>query len=579
MVSKIRLLDENTVNKIAAGEVVEGPNSVVKELVENSLDAEASDVIIEIKTGGRYLIRVSDDGVGMSGDDAILCLDRHATSKIRDINDVNSLATMGFRGEAIPSISSVSKFTLMTKSRDDSSEGTMVAVDGGRLVHQGAVVRDQGTTIEVKSLFFNVPVRKKFQKSVSVDVSNVHKVVIAQALAHPEVSFKLLSDNKTLMKCSAGELKKRISEVLGKDFIDNMRPLHYQEGGVVLEGFIGEPVYTRPNRTGQYIFVNKRCIWSGSISNWVGDGYGMRLATNRYPVFVLHITMPGDNVDINVHPQKREIRLRNGLLLRDVVVRGVDKALEVSLRRGFAESVAVPEPKISNFKPSFLWKGGVVRDDVKMVSKEEDVVPGLFEDKLRAPTVIATMKRYILAKGFKDDCIVIDQHAAHARVVFEQLQEKDLPILSQQLLVPYTFDVSSSETGLLEGYLEDINKLGIGIRSLGGNTFVVDAIPQILENCDVKTLIFEILEELQDTDVSHAISKKMEKKIAFAASRLAITTKSCLTLEQAQNLVDRLLKCKSPEHFPNGSPVMVSLGEDVLETIFKEERICHINKE
>ena len=167
MVSKIRLLDENTVNKIAAGEVVEGPSSVVKELIENSLDAEASNIVIEIKTGGRYLIRVSDDGVGMSNDDAILCLDRHATSKIRDIDDVNSLVTMGFRGEAIPSISSVSKFTLMTKSRDDSSEGTMVAVDGGRLLHQGSVVRDPGTTIEVKSLFFNVPVRKKFQKSVS----------------------------------------------------------------------------------------------------------------------------------------------------------------------------------------------------------------------------------------------------------------------------------------------------------------------------------------------------------------------------------------------------------------------------
>jgi DNA mismatch repair protein MutL len=563
MTSKIRLLDEQTINKIAAGEVVENPASVVKELIENALDAGSTELIIEIKTGGRYLIRISDNGFGMSADDGILCLERHATSKIKKIGDVNCLGTMGFRGEAIPSIAAVSKFTLMTTPEGCGENGSMVVVEGGRLLHQGSVVRSRGTTVEVKSLFFNVPARKKFQKSVSIDVSNVHKTVIAQALSHPGVGFKLLSDNKAILSCVAADFKTRIFDVLGQDFIDNMRPLDHEEEGVVLKGFIGEPVYTRPNRTGQYLFINKRFVSPGSISKWVNEGYGMRLATNRHPVFVLQLELSGDNVDVNVHPQKREVRFRNGILLRDIIARAVDKALGAVPR-----VAAVQQPET---KPVFqkVWTGNLFKEELQK-AREVEPPPEIFEGVKTTPCVVSTIKNYILTKD-GDHFMVLDQHAAHARIIFEQLQQKGSNIASQSLLVPYAFDVTTSEAGFLNECLDEINALGISLRAIGSNTFMVDAIPRVVEKCDVRSLVLEILEELQAGGDARVVSVEMDKKIATAASRMALNTNTFLDVHQAQGLVDSLFKCQSPEYAPNGSPVILILSSEILDQMFAEK--------
>src|ERR1700733_11151590 len=315
MPSRIGVLDEHTINQIAAGEVIENSASVVKELLENAIDAGSTEISVEIKAGGRQLIRVTDDGCGMCRDDAILCLERHATSKIRNLEDVYSIGTMGFRGEAIPSIASISKMTILT-CEEEGKEGTLVMVDGGKIINCVSAARSRGTTIEIKSLFFNVPVRKKFQRSPTYDGIEILKVVSIQALAHPEIKFQLIhNQNHELSLMSQtnedflSQLGGRVSSVVGSEFKAGLKTASFDKEKYHVQGFLGLPTYTRHNRTGQYLFINRRAVFSPFISYAVREGYGTSLATNRHPVYVLHLTLPGYLIDVNVHPQKREVRL------------------------------------------------------------------------------------------------------------------------------------------------------------------------------------------------------------------------------------------------------------------------------
>lgn len=356
MTSKIRVLSDHTINKIAAGEVIENPSSVVKELVENSLDAGASEICIEIKGGGRQLIRITDNGCGMSPDDALLCLERHATSKIKTVEEIHDVTTMGFRGEAIPSIASISKFTLLTRLNDgkeSSSLGTMVIVDGGKIMNCSPVACSAGTTIEVKSLFFNIPVRKKFLKSPAVDANEIHKVISLLSLGYPEIKFQLVSDGKSLLSMPLVQettfqekLKARIGAVIGQDFMQHTKYLESTHDSFKVQGVVGQPSYTRHNRSGQYLFINQRAVISPLVSYAVKDGYGTALPTGRHPVFVLHLTMPGGYVDVNVHPQKREVRLRQEPLIRDLIIKAVTGSLQ-------HHSVESHELSIES-KPNFL---------------------------------------------------------------------------------------------------------------------------------------------------------------------------------------------------------------------------------
>ena len=337
MASRIRVLNENTINKIAAGEVIENPASVVKELVENSLDAGASEICVEVVGGGRQLIRITDNGCGMNGDDALLCLERHATSKIRNVEDISEVSTMGFRGEAIPSIASISKFTLITcpaPSEEGDSNATMVIVDGGNLIKCCGAERSPGTTIEVKSLFFNIPVRKKFQKSPTYDSNEILKMLSILSLGNPTIKFILISNHKTVLSTTGGisdnfltNLGERISLTLGLEFSSSLISFEEKAADFHVAGFLGKPNYHRHNRTGQYLFINQRPVFSPIISNLVREGYGPTLPTNRYPVFVLHLSLPGSFIDVNVHPQKREVRLRYEHAFRQTFIQSIEKGL------------------------------------------------------------------------------------------------------------------------------------------------------------------------------------------------------------------------------------------------------------
>jgi DNA mismatch repair protein MutL len=591
MTSKIRVLTEDTINKIAAGEVIENPASVVKELVENSIDAGSDDITVEIKGGGRQLIRVTDNGSGMQADDAVLCLERHATSKIRDVEDIHSILTMGFRGEAIPSIASISKFSLLT-CPEGKKEGTLVVVDGGKLLECTPAPRSQGTTIEVKSLFFNVPVRKQFQKSPTHDIQEILKMLSSIALGHPHIKFHLISNGETLLQVNARKegtflekLGDRIKVVLGPDFYEATYPLEGFSGDYCLEGYIGVPTFTRQNRTGQSLFINQRAISSLLVSYAVRDGYGTTLPTNRFPVYVLHLSMPGTLVDVNVHPQKREVRLRQEQQLKEMIVKSVEQALQKGAPSTFSVQPSIAFGFNSVAAPAFEKKETMFFqerikyepfEEIKPLAVREE--PQLFkpQDYKKTPLIIGTIKGYILLNGLdhptlsKEGLCLIDQKAAHARIIFEKLNvEQKSQLQLQTLLIPYSWEAQALEAALLRERLQLLNESGIKIHESGPNRFMVDALPEVFGNTDVRALVTDIVHGLSHYEEDKKVEKEMTKQIALAASRAAISLTKRLSIDEAQRLTNQLLHCQMPLQCPLGKPTLLHLSQEELLKLFK----------
>lgn len=622
MPSKIRVLDEQTINQIAAGEVIENPASVVKELVENALDAGAYEICVEIKTGGRQLIRITDNGCGMNKDDALLCLERHATSKIQEVEDIHSIATMGFRGEAVPSIASISKFTLITSP--GNGEGTMVSVDGGKIIQCCPVARSQGTTIEVKSLFFNVPVRKKFQRSPQYDANEVQKMLSSLALGYPEIKFELISDQKTVLNtapCPENStfqdlLYKRIEDLLGNEFASSSCFIDTQKGPCRLEGYIGFPSNTRHNRTGQYLIINKRAVFSPLVSFAVREGYGTALPPNRHPVFVLHLTIPGKMVDVNVHPQKKEVRLRGESDIKEMIMAAVRNGLQQNVAPvfspfdaapfSFPETCKIPEqswlppqmdmapfrqelPEKSfdfssipfSVKPSQNNTETHIKHDLSGQKQEDQARPLIPAASAPSIKVLAAIKQYIVidpgsvrdrfpAEGF---CLV-DQRAAHSRVVFEDLllRQANTPLSIQTLLIPHTFEVTPPEAALLAENLENLNQMGLSICQAGPNAFLVDALPQVFGNADIQLLVGEVMQAMREFNDYSALQKEQEKRIAVAAARASISHAHRLTMDESQKLVDRLMQCQTPYYCPYGKPTIIHFTFEEIARRFSNSR-------
>jgi DNA mismatch repair protein MutL len=624
MKSKIRVLDEHTINKIAAGEVIENPASVVKELVENSLDAGAREVIVEIKGGGRDLIRISDDGCGMYQDDALLCLERHATSKIREVEEIHDIYTMGFRGEAIPSIASISKFTLMTSPASEENQksviGTMVIVDGGKILSCSPVARSPGTTIEVKSLFFNLPVRKKFLKSPAVDANEITKILTIISLGHPEVKFQLIIDNKSMLLCKTSpensfcnSLNERIGSVLSQDFLRNSLFIEKKSEEILIQGRIGLPSQTRHNRTGQYLFINRRPIFSPLIAYAVKQGYGTSLSDSRYPVFVLHLSLPGHLIDVNVHPQKREVRLRQESSIKEMVIKAVQAGLCFVEESGDANRVdRMPlkkqefiETQTENSKewifqqrpPSFSWADTIsitspALKDLSLEDKEKDKFEKaatqlpLYESRLTAPKVVATIPRYIILDISPNEFLdrifpslkkgglcLVDQKAAHARVIFDSLStlKTGKKLAQQSLLIPYQIELSRHETDLLRHSLNTLQGYGIHIQEFGSNTFLVDAIPQIFGNSNLEEFFTQVLVDLSDaakcSEMDQRINREIDKKLAMAASRAAISHTQ-ISLIEAQELIKQLTNSKEPYECPSGKKTITYLVPEEISKYF-----------
>lgn len=563
--SKIRVLSEHTINKIAAGEVIENPASVVKELVENALDAGATEITVEIRGGGRQLIRITDNGSGMDSDDALLCLERHATSKLKEVEDLQTIETMGFRGEAVPSVAAISKMAIRT-CLQGKSVGTLLQVEGGQVRNVSSAPCQEGTTFEVKDLFFNVPVRKNFQRSPAYDAQEIQKMLTQLALAHPQIRFALISNQETVFAAKSPSLQGRIDEVLGKEFAQGLKPVK-QVGDLTIEGFLGEPAFARSNRSGQYLFINKRCVFSPLVAYALREGYGPSLPAQRHPTYVLHLTLPGTLVDVNVHPQKKEVRLRQEQELKELLIKSVESILYTAPKVDFTPKMELPSScSYETFTPS--------RFPMQFKEAPEIPSPLALQPTLFAPIkplkatlkVVATLPGYILIEK-EEGIALVDQRRAHMRIIFDQLRQSS-QITEQPLLIPFTIELALEEAEALKSYIPLFNAMGIALREFGPRTFSVDALPTTFGNVDVEALILTLLKKIHEFRDQEVFQRHQESIIAEGAAKAAIGREKKLSIEEAQSLINRWNNCEEGELCPQGKKVSAYLRKEEFSKWF-----------
>lgn len=552
----IHLLSDQTINKIAAGEVIENPASVVKELVENSLDAKGDLITIEIERGGFSLIRISDNGTGMGQEDLLLSLERHATSKIRTAQDLIQILTMGFRGEALASIGAISKIKILT-TKEKMDHGYEVSCNGGKISSPQPAARSQGTTIEVRSLFYNVPARLKFQKSVKANQNAITKLIRKFSLAYPQKTFRYFSDGKEMMNLVSGELKERCREVLGESFINDASRIDFSEKDAHIKGWIGSPVYAKTNRMGQYLFVNGRAVISPQISQAIYEGYGTRLGVNLHPTYVLQMTLPPEWIDVNVHPQKREIRLRE------------EKGVQTMVRQAILSGFKGREKRISSPKMEWSFDSPLKLQETfdepiqsfTFDSQEEDLpVIGLFDSYL------ILHQTPLINLPNEGGIFLIDLEAATARILYERFLKKEIAPF-QTLLFPLTLEFTPHEKEQLSLYIEEIKAMGIDIRPFGETTFIVDALSSDIEEEKLQGLL-ESLAQIFDQNL---VQKEREKKLALSASYSARSQTKGWTLVEAKQTVKALLKTSSPYDCPKGMKTIVALSHDGIKKLFQKK--------
>ncbi len=550
--SVIHKLDDITINKIAAGEVIENPSSVVKELVDNALDALGTEIHIDIRGGGRELIRVKDNGSGMGKEDALLCLERHATSKLKNIDDLQNLFTRGFRGEAIPSIASVSKMTLKTCLKGEKI-GTLIVVDGGVVTLNTEAALEEGTQIEVENLFFNVPVRRKFQKSPSYDASEVEKMLTLLSLGHPNVSFHLTHNGKTLFhtKKEGGPfldaLKGRMETLLPEEFSKSVYKIDEKQGDYHLQGYLLPPFINRPNKTGQYVFINGRAVNSPLISFAVKEAFGYSMAQNRYPLFVLFLETAKEKVDINVHPQKKEVRFQQEPHLREFIVNAIEKNLQI-----FGEAPVVqftpkektPFPEIKVDLPKTPYKPLSI-----MPKQATSLKPVAAITPTATVQILASIAPYIIAL-IDEEPYLFDQVRLKNRLFFDQMTTGTLQ--SQHLLIPFSIPCKGLN-------LDGFEFLGFLIKQ-ESDTLLVEAIPSILSQEEAKTFLNNAIHEPVEGVIQEQ-KKQLTKRLA------GLTSKKRLHPFEAEALVKNVLKLENNVLCPFGFPLRVPLTADKLKNL------------
>jgi DNA mismatch repair protein MutL len=601
--NRVRLLSEHVANQIAAGEVVERPASVVKELVENSLDADARRVTVAVRKGGKSLIRVTDDGWGMSRDDALLALERHATSKIANAEDLHSIASLGFRGEAIPSIAAVSRFTLTSRERG-ALNGTQIEIAGGKIISVQDAGAAEGTLIEARNLFFNLPARRKFLRTDPTETAHVQQVVTLCALGHPGVAFQLVLDDRSVFNLApATSLLDRLRELYGNQLCSQLVPVG--EGGpvsgeIIVRGFIGKPGVSRSDRRQQYVFVNGRPVENRTINFGLLEGYHTALMRGQYPITFLFVEMDPALVDVNIHPAKREVRFHDDAIVRQAVIDAVRKALE--------PTGPTVQPLQKSVRTMPVWSGSNPASHPPMatpfaprplVLRGEPVAPPppsqptlqQIDQQARqpaaaigvssAPSTIETGddgqwrilgaigKLYVLAES-PEGLVLIDQHAAHERVLFEkmlrELEGDAAP--SQKLLLPLTIEFDPHDELFVKSNLATLQKLGIGISEFGDRTYMVDALPPYFPLEDLPQLFRNIVDELHQTGDNLHVRRLSEDRIATTVCRHAVKAHDPLKGEELRSLLQQLHQCELPYTCPHGRPTMIQISYAELEKKF-----------
>ena len=676
--NRIRLLSEQVANQIAAGEVIERPASVVKELVENALDAQAGRISVEIQAGGRSLIRVTDDGVGMSRDDALLCLERHATSKLQRAEDLQAITTMGFRGEALPSIASVSRFTLTTLERDATApDGTQVVIHGGKIIEVKAAGCAPGTAMEVRQLFYNLPARRKFLRSEETERAHIQHYLMLVALAYPAVALTFTSDTRQVWQLPAvahgGETSSRLAAVrerlrvlrggqdkfLAVDFTGELEAAAGEEDAVLHErtttplrlwGFIGAPGVSRSTREEQHVFVNRRPVENRGLNFALTEGYHTALMKGRFPVCCLFLEIDPGEVDVNIHPSKREVKFRHEGNVRRLVAEAVRETLlryhtptagarPVAPAPAPAPAVAAseedsaaaqlsqrsapgappppapanaPEPTpetsdLPNFgisrtaKPVIPWPQRTPSHEspvglppsfqavpapppspAPQASKFAPAPPVLAPrpsgPPLDAPVPLLAVplrlvgvigKLYVVLESDRG-LVLLDQHAAHERILFEQmlsrLEQGGAP--SQRLLLPETVELPPRDAQFLREQLASLTRLGVGVSEFGERTFLVDALPPFVRVSDPRRFVLELVDELKAVGQTINVLRLGEHVVAKTVCRHAVKANDPLAGPELENLVNDLRRCTMPYTCPHGRPTMIEMNFRELEKKF-----------
>ena len=597
--SRIRLLPDTVASQVAAGEVVERPASVVKELIENSIDAGARKIEIMIHRGGISLIRVVDDGSGMDRDDALLSLERHATSKIRSAADLQAIGTLGFRGEALPSIASVSRFRL-TSREPDAIAGTEVLVNGGKI----DIVRDggeaPGTQVEVRSLFYNLPARRKFLRSENTESRNIEHQIHLQAIGHPQIGFTLVRDDRLVFQLPAtATLSDRIRDLYGPSLLERLLEINGNASSKIQTGgFIGQAGLSRQTRAQQLFFVNGRAIESGLITSAVREGYHTALMKGQYPVTFLFLTLDSGAVDVNVHPAKREVRFRDPTAVRNAIVLSVRQTLERSriewqekfrapappsltevkipapaMAQPQLEAAVGPENVRGRDRPAEFSPPSRFVPDNRRESEAGGIAPSSTRRTATAPQqfqIIGVLNKLYVLMENADGLVLVDQHAAHERILFEELRRRmeEQGVPAQRLLLSQTIDLPPRDADWIDRNISILQKMGIGIESFGSNTFKIDSLPSFLNVSDPTQFMRKVIDDLKSASNSSSAMRLGEEMIAKTVCRHAVKANDPLRYLEVEKLIQDLLECDLPYCCPHGRPTMIQISLAELEKKF-----------
>lgn len=602
----IRILDAHTANQIAAGEVIERPASVVKELVENALDAGSTRIVVEVEDGGRKLIRVSDNGCGIPAGELRLAFERHATSKLSSIADLASLTTLGFRGEALPSIASVARLTMVTRI-PESLAGAAITFAGGALVEETAAAAPVGTTVTVRDLFYNTPAREKFLKTAATELARIVDVVAAAALGHPEVAFRLTSAGRALLTTAGdGNLPAVVVAVLGSAVADCLRPLDYEADDLRITGFAVAPDVSRGNRGGQFLFVNGRPIRSPLLGHALSEAYRDLLPAGRHPLAVIFVQLPPGAVDVNVHPAKAEVRFADERRVHAAVYAALRAALNAAGpaaagTAGFRRSGDRPEddpsagggahwrppageqPFFSYFDrvrelPEPFAGANAERADASGGEPDPTLAARQGEPPAASPPVRNSLaalvplgqlhRTYIVAEG-NDGLYIVDQHAAHERVLFEQYLQP-AAVRAQDLLFPLTIDLTPAELATIDEFAGPLAELGFTVEPFGDGAVAVRSVPAALAGEFDRAFFTDLLAALAaGADGDSPLVQRDRILAAVASCRAAIKARDLLTPAGAAALLARLGETANPWTCPHGRPTIIRLGLDELAKRFR----------
>jgi len=578
--SNIRILSENVANQIAAGEVIERPASVVRELIDNSIDAGADRINIRIEAGGKRLIRISDNGIGMDKDDMLLSLERHATSKISLMSDIFSIKTLGFRGEALPSISSISKIEIISRTREQII-GHRLNASGGKLISIDETGSAVGTSVMVRDIFFNTPARLKFLKGERTETTYIMDVVSRIALPFKDIHFKLDEEEKNLLNIPASESQvNRFSALLGRSTASSLIDTAGKTDGCNVNVYLSPPDNSRNKADRIYIYVNNRNIRDRMILRSIMDGYGQRLMKGRYPQAIIFIEIEPTLIDINVHPAKQEIRFHQGQAIYQAISLMINKALKDQFKpfgdtefqeekiqyKPFTDRVDISEPK---------WQYSAISEKEEPLRNESTVLDKTPELQLslikESPRLIGQLRDSYLLFQAEDGLLIIDQHAAHERILYEQLKKRyqDLKIDIQPFLIPVKMEMSLKDSRILIEKVDQLRDLGFDMEHFGGNTFILRSVPSILVNINWEAFISDLIPVLGKNNDSLTVDKSIDELLTVMACHGAIKAGQTLSQREMMNILEGLDKLNLPTNCPHGRPVFKKFNYYDIEKMFK----------